>query len=85
MADLGESGRVLDEHDEAFYSEAFVMADAVRRFLGRRSTQQMLPLLDEDVVRSLVESSDRMWLIRTQRVAVARATARHSGSRDGAT
>jgi len=62
--------RTLDEHDEAFYMEAFVLADAVRRFLARRSTQKVIDagLLDEDVVQHLTQSSDRMFLIRTQRV-----------------
>lgn len=68
----------LDEHDWAFYGEAFVLADAVRRFLARRQTQLVIDakLLDDDVVRHLTESADRIWLIRTQRIAAARAKAR---------
>lgn len=64
----------LDEHDLAVYHEAFLMADAVRRFLRRRQTQLVIDagLLDEDVVRDLVDSNDRMWLIRTQRAGAAR-------------
>lgn len=72
---------LLDEHDLAVYGEAFRMADAVRRFLVRRQTQLVIDagLLDEDVVRDLVESNDRMWLIRTQRSAAARG---NGGDRD---
>lgn len=64
----------LDEHDRALYSEAFLLAEAVRRFLARRSTQRLIDagLLDKDVVGPLVESADRMWSIRTQRVGAAR-------------
>lgn len=71
----------LDEHDLAVYHEAFLMADAVRRFLARRQTQLVIDagLLDEDVVRYLVESNDRMWLIRTQRIAATRG---NGGGRD---
>ncbi len=67
--------RVLDEHDEAVYAEAYIMAEAVRRFLRRHRTQKVIDagLLDDDVVRDLVASSDRMWLIRTQRISAARA------------
>lgn len=65
----------LDAHDRAFHDEAFLLAEAVRRFLARRSTRQAWDagLLDDDVVRPLVESADRMWLIRTQRVGAARS------------
>lgn len=71
----------LDEHDLAVYGEAFLMAEAVRRFLRRRSTQMLIDagLLDQDVVRDLVDSNDRMWLIRTQRRAAARG---NGGDRD---
>jgi len=67
-------GDRMDEHDRALYSQAFVLAEAVRRFLERRSTQRAIDagLLDDDVVGPLVESADRMWLIRTQRVGAAR-------------
>lgn len=66
--------RVLDEHDEAVYAEAFWLADAVRRFLDRASTQRVIDagLLDADVITDLVAASDRMWLARAQRVSVAR-------------
>ena len=66
--------RVLDEHDEAVYREAFQLADAVHRFLDRVSTQRVIDagLLDADVITDLVAASDRMWLARTQRVSVAR-------------
>ena len=66
--------RVLDEHDEAVYAEAFWLADAVRRFLDRASTQRLIDagLLDADVITDLVNANDRMWLARTQRVSVAR-------------
>ena len=75
LAVLGSDGRVLDEHDEAFYSEAFILADAVRRFLVRQQTRNVIDagLLDEDVVRALTDSADRIWLIRTQRVQAARS------------
>ena len=65
----------LDEHDWAFYGEAFVLAEAVRRFLARRQTQFVIDegCLDDDVVRDLTESADRIWLIRTQRISAARA------------
>jgi uncharacterized PurR-regulated membrane protein YhhQ (DUF165 family) len=64
----------LDEHDAAFYQEAFILADAVRRFLGRVQTRKVIDagLLDTDVVTALVESADRIWLIRTQRASAAR-------------
>jgi len=64
----------LDEHDQALYSEAFRLAEAVRLFLARRTTQRVIDagLLDADVVTPLVESADRMWSIRTQRVGAAR-------------
>lgn len=70
----------LDAHDRAFYDEAFVLAEAVRRFLARGSTQRAWDagLLDDDVVRPLVESADRMWLIRTQRVGAARSDEREA-------
>lgn len=66
--------RVLDEHDEAVYVEAFRLADAVRRFLDRASTQRLIDagLLDADVITDLVNANDRMWLARTQRVSAAR-------------
>jgi len=66
--------RRLDEHDQALYSEAFRLAEAVRLFLARNTTQRVIDagLLDDDVVTSLVESADRMWSIRTQRVGAAR-------------
>ncbi len=66
--------RELDEHDEAVYAEAFVMAEAVRRFLARMTTQRVIDasLLDADVVTELIESADRMWSIRTQRTGAAR-------------
>ena len=65
----------MDEHDEAVYAEAFRMAEAVRLFLARRTTQQVIDagLLDDDVVTGLVESADRIWSIRTQRVGSVRA------------
>lgn len=65
---------ILDEYDEAIYRESFIMAQSVHDFLQRQSTQKMidLGLLDEDVVQRLVETNDRMWMIRTQRVAEAR-------------
>lgn len=68
------AGRVLDEHVHAVYAEAFVMAEAVRRFLARVTTRQVIDagLLDRDVVRDLVEANDRMWLARTQRIGAAR-------------
>lgn len=74
--------RVLDEHDDAFYREAFTLAEAVRRFLGRVQTQKVIAagLLDDDVTASLVESADRIWLIRTQRVSAVR----HPRPEDGA-
>lgn len=61
--------RVLDEHDEAVYVEAFRLADAARRLLDRISTQRLIDagLLDSDVVTDLVNANDRMWLARTQR------------------
>lgn len=64
----------MDEHDQAFCHEAFVLADVVHRFLNRISTQRLADagLLDADAFRDLVESNDRMWLIRTQRVGAAR-------------
>lgn len=68
---------ILDEHDQAVYGEAFMMADAVRRFLARIQTQKVIAagLLDDDVVRDLVDSNDRMFLIRTQRISEARRKA----------
>jgi hypothetical protein len=56
------------------YTEAFRMAGAVERFLRRVRTQQVIAggLLDEDVVRALIESNDRMFLYRTQRISEAR-------------
>lgn len=72
------SDRVLDEHDLAVYTEAFLLAGAVQRFLRRISTQKIIDagLLDEDVVRDLVESNDRMWVARTQRSSAARSEQR---------
>lgn len=67
--------RQLDDHDEAFYREAFTLAETVRRFLRRRTTQRVIDagMLDDDVTGELVESADRIWLIRTQRIGAARA------------
>lgn len=75
VAPIVPPGRVLDDHDHAFYTEAFILADAVRRFLVRVQTRRVIDagMLDEDVVNDLVSSADRIWLIRTQRVAAARA------------
>jgi len=75
MSDNRPDDRELDAHDMAVYHEAFVLAEAVRRFLGRRTTQRVMDwkLLDADVTKDLIESSDRMWLIRTQRISAARA------------
>lgn len=68
------SSRVLDAHDDVVYREAFTLADAVRRFLARRQTQQIIDagLLDADVVKDLVDANDRMWLARTDRIVAAR-------------
>lgn len=68
---------VLDEWDQVVYAEAFRMAGAVHRFLARYSTHRVIDagLLDEDVVRDLVASNDRMYLARVDRVTVARKKA----------
>lgn len=68
--------RLLNEHDYAFYVEAFTLAQAVQRFLRRVRTQRVIDagMLDADVVAELVESADRIDLIRTQRVQHARLT-----------
>lgn len=68
------TGRHLDDHDEAFFTEAFVLAAIVHQLLMRHSTHRVIEagLLDEQLVKELVESNDRMWLIRTQRMGAAR-------------
>lgn len=69
--------RSLDEYDDAVYREAFVLADAVRRFLARRQTEKVIAagLLDDDVIRALAESSGRMQQARLARVGQARSEA----------
>ena len=68
------SGRVLDDHDEAFMAEAFRMAQAVNSFCQRISFRHAVEagIIDADEANDLIESNDRMWLIRTQRIAAAR-------------
>jgi hypothetical protein len=63
-----------DVHDGVLAVTGLLLAEAVRRFLARMSTQRVIDagLLDDDVVRDLIEASDRMWLVRVQRLQAAR-------------
>ena len=65
---------VLDQYDEAVYAEAFRLADAVRRFLARRSTARLAKagVFDDDVYSELVAADHRMSMARAERIAAAR-------------
>ena len=65
---------VRDQYDEAVYTEAFVLAPAVDRFLRRKSTQRAMEygLLDPDVYNDLVECAAQMRNKRVERVWRAR-------------
>ena len=77
-------GLVLDEYDQAFYAEAFVLAECVRRFLNRLSTQRVINegLLDADVVDPLIAVADSVWLIRTGRTSVRQMISKHAAIMD---
>jgi hypothetical protein len=69
--------RLLDDHDEAVYAEAFRLAEVVRVFLARNNTKSALLAADLDraVVLELLEANDRMTEARTARIRAARADA----------
>lgn len=64
----------LDPYDEAVWAETFPLADAVRRFLTRASTQRLIRygFLDQDVTEALIEADQRMSIARAERIAAAR-------------
>lgn len=63
--------------DDEVMLKGIMLSDAARRFLARRRTQQVIDMgwmLDEDVVKDLVEASDEMYAARLARRDEAMST-----------
>lgn len=64
-----------DEQDREVFLKGILLSEAVRRFLARHRTQKVLDMewmLDEDVVKDLIEASEAMYAARLNRVNIAR-------------
>lgn len=56
--------------DDEVMLRGIILSDAVKRFLARRRTQQVIDMgwmLDEDVVKELIRASDEMYEARLAR------------------
>ncbi len=61
--------------DDEVMLKGIVLSDAVRRFLARRRTQEIIAtgfILDEDVTNELIRASDEALAARQARLAEAR-------------
>ncbi len=76
---------ILDDDDREVFLQGLLLAEAVRRFLARQRTQQVIDMgwmLDADVVSDLVTESRKMQIARGQRIANARNAASIGGGTD---
>lgn len=81
-ADLNGEREPATEREDALDAEVMlrgiVLSDAVRLFLARQRTQQVIAtgfMLDEDVVRALRDAADAMYAARLARLTEARQEA----------